>query len=256
MPPAARSESIPDWAALLEDAGPCPLMGTILRMVESQEQVATNRIVSSLEHQRELEQMLEEVKPGVETKPELHYLLSTPFRYPPLKHGSRFGTRSESSLFYGSHTPTTVLAETAYYRFHFWLGMEQPPSESLTTQHTLFGARFATRNGVRLHKQPMSEHEGLLRHPASYAATQALGVTMRECGVEAFEYVSARDRAQGINIALFTASVLTGTRPVCERPWLCETGADEVSFLGMETREVHKFPLSDFLFEGRFPMPA
>lgn len=48
----------------------------MLRLVESQEQVATNQLVSSLERQAVLEDMLEATKPrlrkGTET---LHYLL-------------------------------------------------------------------------------------------------------------------------------------------------------------------------------------
>jgi hypothetical protein len=72
----------------------------IFRIVESQEEIATTNIVANLDEQNVLEQLLETSKPGaIGTVP--HYLLSTPFRYPPLKHGSRFGTLFENSLFYG-----------------------------------------------------------------------------------------------------------------------------------------------------------
>lgn len=52
-----------------------------------------------------------------------HYLLATPFRYPPLKV---VGTRSEPSLFYGWPETRTVPAEAASYRFVFWSGMATP----------------------------------------------------------------------------------------------------------------------------------
>ncbi|WP_206045364.1 hypothetical protein [Oceanicoccus sagamiensis] len=58
------------------------LNGRLVRVVESQEQVATNHLVDTLEEQHLLEQMLEENKPGHSHKG-LHYLLATPFRYPP-----------------------------------------------------------------------------------------------------------------------------------------------------------------------------
>ena len=92
-----------DWAACLAQVKPHPISGTLLRLVESQEQVATNQLVSSLERQAVLEGLLEATKPRLRVGTEhLHYLLATPFRYPPLKHGSRFGTRSAPSLFYGA----------------------------------------------------------------------------------------------------------------------------------------------------------
>ena len=61
-----------------------------------------------------------------------HYLLATPFRYPPLPYGSRFGSRFEPSLFYGARSASTALAESAYYRFVFWSGMATPPPAPLT----------------------------------------------------------------------------------------------------------------------------
>jgi hypothetical protein len=48
-----------------------------------------------------------------------------------VKHGSRFGTRSAPSLFYGALKTATVLAEAAYYRFLFWYGMVTPPAGKL-----------------------------------------------------------------------------------------------------------------------------
>src|SRR5688500_8455099 len=94
------------WAACLADARPVALEGEVLRLVESQEQVATNRLVDTLSEQALLEEPLEATKPPVPlaAAPTLDYLLSTPFRYPPLRHGSRFGRRTEPSLFYASRT--------------------------------------------------------------------------------------------------------------------------------------------------------
>ena len=121
------------------------IRGTLLRLVESQEQVATNSLVDSAAEQAVLEEFLERSKPplrpGTERMP---YLLHTPFRYPPLRHGSRFGARFEPSIFYASLKERTVLAEAAFYRCGFWSGMAQPPRSELITQHTLFWAGYDT----------------------------------------------------------------------------------------------------------------
>ena len=47
------------WAACVAQARPLKLAATILRLVESQEQVATNRLVATLAEQDLLEDMLE-----------------------------------------------------------------------------------------------------------------------------------------------------------------------------------------------------
>lgn len=248
---------MPDWLALVAAAPRVALKGEILRLVESQEQVATNRLVSSLERQAVLEEMLEETKPPRRPGTErLHYLLATPFRYPPLRHGSRFGGRHEPSLFYGALSERTVLAEAAYYRFVFWYGMAVSPPGKLDTQHTLFGARYQSSNGLRLHQPPFDDHANVLRHPADYSATQALGTVMREAGIELFEYVSARDAEGGCNLALCTARAFTRTQPTRQDAWLCQLSAGHARFLKPRDGTLHDFPLEPFLFEGRLPSPA
>src|SRR5688572_23792731 len=95
------------------------------RVVESQHLSATRKLVDSVEEHEALEVLIEHSKPKIPKGPEfkrLHYLLFTPFRYPPLKHGSRFGKISERSLWYGSLELETALAEVAFYRFYFLLG--------------------------------------------------------------------------------------------------------------------------------------
>src|SRR5512134_2866536 len=98
------------------------LAGTAWRVVEGQHVVSTRKLVDSAAEHEILESLIEEVKPPLPDEPEfrgLHYLLVTPFRYPPLRHGSRFATRTERSLWYGSTRPRTAFAETAYYRLLF-----------------------------------------------------------------------------------------------------------------------------------------
>lgn len=248
---------MPDWGTCLAGTRPVRLSGTLLRLVESQEQVATNQLVSSLERQAVLEDLLEATKPRLRKGTEsLHYLLATPFRYPPLKHGSRFGTRSEPSLFYGSLATGTVLAEAAYCRFVFWHGMARPPAGKLDTQHTLFGAAYRTGQGLQLQAPPFAEHRAALASPSDYCSSQALGAAMRAAGIEAFEFVSARDPQGGINVALFIPRAFAKKEPVSQEAWLCELTAERVRFRAARDRDIHDFPLARFQVAGRLPWPA
>jgi len=141
------------WAACGSRAEPVPYSGEVLRMVESQEQVATQRLVGNLGEQDLLESLLERSKPPRPAATAgLDYLLATPFRYPPLRYGSRFGRRHEPALFYAACARPSLLAEAAYYRFVFWQGMKSPPPRMLRTQHTLFGSRVRARRAYRLRR--------------------------------------------------------------------------------------------------------
>jgi hypothetical protein len=246
-----------NWQARLADSQPLNLAGVLLRLVESQEQVATSQLVGSLERQAVLEDMLEATKPRLRKGTgQLHYLLATPFRYPPLKHGSRFGTRSEPSLFYGSLETRTVLAEAAYYRLVFWHGMARPPAGKLDTQHTLFGAAYRTGQGLQLQEPPFADHRAALASPSDYRASQALGAAMRAADIEAFEFVSARDLQAGINVALFTPKAFAKKDPVSQEAWLCELTGEYVRFRAAHGRGLHDFPLALFQVAGRLPWPA
>jgi len=244
------------WTACKERIAPESLRGELIRVVESQEQVATNSLVDNLQEQELLENLLESTKPASSSK-NLHYLLHTPFRYPPLKHGSRFGLRTEPSLFYGSLTISTALAETAYYRLLFWQGMSiAPASGKFTTQHTAFTARYQTESGLKLHQPPFDTYLDLLRHPASYQATQAMGSTMRKNGIIAFEYISARDEEKGVNIALFNNKALSGQKPLSQQAWLCETNSEQVSFFSTLSKQTYHYPKTTFLINDHLPDPA
>lgn len=246
-----------DWDACLARARPSPISGCLFRLVESQEEIATNQLVSSLERQSVLEEMLESTKPPLRQGTQrLHYLLATPFRYPPLKYGSRFGTRAEPSLFYGSLGLPTVLAEAAYYRFVFWRGMTVPPRGKLDTQHTLLTSEYRTQLGLRLQEPPFDVVKDLLTAPDDYRTTQALGSKMRVAGIEAFEFPSARDPDGGINVALYTPDAFPNDGPSSTEPWMCELTGTHAKFSARRGRLVHDFPIEMFYVSASFPRPA
>lgn len=168
-------------------------MGRLYRIVESQEEVATRSLVDNLQKQEVLEHLLEESKPkrlpGTE---ELHYLLATPFRYPPLPWGSRFGGIAESGIFYGSKTVGTALAEAAYYRLLFFHDMVQSPPRPLTSYHSVFSAKYRVEPGIRLQDPAWGGDWPSLTHPSDYRYCQDLGGKFRAAGVYGLEVPSAR----------------------------------------------------------------
>jgi len=235
-----------------------PLSGLLFRLVESQEQIATLEYVDTLEEQALLEEMLEEAKPPYpEDCDDFYYLLKTPFRYPPLKWGSRFGRVHEPGIFYGGADVQVTLAESAYYRFIFWYSMEDEPVKvKIRSEHTLFLVVYETAKGIQLHLPPFDAYRQELAHPRNYQACQLLGTAMRDAGVAVFEYLSARDHSGGICVGLFTSQGFAEKSPREMSQWLCEVSADEVSFKQIGEREVSIFSLEQFLFEGELPHPA
>jgi len=245
------------WDSVVGEKFIQPMSGYGFRLVESQETIATMEIVSNLEKQSMLEEMLD-----IESKPpyrvgtrHLHYLLSTPFRYPPLKHGSRFGGRFESSLFYGGTSELVTLCESAFYRFYFYNDMEYAPDhEFIQSQHTLFKFKYKSNAAVKLQNTPFNRYEGILSDPINYKPTQELGTAMRKANVKAFEYSSSRAQSGSINIALFDASSLVYRKPMDEKSCLCQVSKTEVVF-SIE-RKITKFDIGEFLVNGSLPVPA
>lgn len=234
-----------------------PIQGTLYRLVESQEQIATQSLVDTLDEQAVLEQLLEATKPAYpHTNHELHYLLKTPFRYPPLQWGSRFGRVYEPSLFYGGCSITSTLSESAYYRFVFIHTIQgKPPESPLRTSHTLFSVKYSTVHAVKLHQDPFDQHSSLLTHPSDYRATQQLGSDMREARVKAFEYLSARSSDAAHCVALYDPSPFVSNQPDMQESWLCETRPDYVLLKAVGTIPL-RFSFNDFAINGQLPLPA
>jgi len=236
----------------------CHIKGTLFRLVESQEQIATLGYVDTIEEQALLEEMLETTKPNhKEDLSAYHYLLSTPFRYPPLKWGSRFGGRDQPSIFYGGTSAHVTLAEAAYYRFIFWGSMAAAPVKpQLISEHSLFSVNYQSQQGIRLQTAPFDKYQHQISHPNQYSTTQQLGAAMRESAVEVFEYPSARDPQQGNCVGLFTAQAFKQKKPNSNAQWLCETNANEVIFKPLDANSIIRFKLENFLVNSQLPQPA
>jgi RES domain len=236
-----------------------PLSATVTRIVESQEQVATTLLVDSAAEQNLLEQLLDHSKPAPPQGAQAyHYLLWTPFRYPPLPYGSRFGQRMQPGIFYASLSARTALAECAYYRLVFMSGMSvPPPGARLTTEHTAFAVQVDTARGVHLDAAPFRQHADAISHPARYDASQLLGVAMRDAGVAAFTYCSARDAQGGVNLGAFQLDALKSRKPEARQQWICTTTLEHVDFIEVHASTLpQSFALASFLASGSLPIPA
>jgi len=229
------------------------------RAIESQHLISTRKLVDSDDEQRLLEELIEARKPALPPlapRP-LHYLLTTPFRYPPLPHGSRFGTRLELGIWYGSLELRGVFAETAYYRLLFVEGSKAQLTP-LELELTIFRIRVKTRLGIDLTAAPFAAHESALSSKESYAASQALGRAMREAGVEAFKYRSARDALSGTNLAVTTPRAFAERRPTDLETWWCRIDEISVDFVRKShfQRGAMRFLREQFLVRGRLPAPS
>lgn len=255
----ARSDSA-IWNACQSELTPVHIAGGFTRVVESQEQVATTRLVNNvLDRQNVLETLLEQSKPKrVPGTEHLHYLLATPWRYPPLRYGSRFGQRTEPSLFYASFGVSTALAETAYYRWVFYGDMEVSIKGAVMSSHTSFESEYSANSGLRLQAPPFDTYRSALTDPERYVDTQALGRAMRESGIEAFEFVSARDPDGGLNVALLHPGAHATPDITHSESWQCRTDAELVVFSrNGHPRAMHEFSRKAFVRpDGQLPRPC
>ncbi|MGM0576465.1 MAG: RES family NAD+ phosphorylase [Myxococcota bacterium] len=230
------------------------------RVYQSRHVLSTRKLVDTAEEQDVLEGMLEESKPPVpEEARGLHELLHSPFRYPPLWHGSRFGSRSERGIWYGSESVETALAEVAFYRLRF---LEDSAADlpGVALELGAYRARVRTEEGVDLAAPRFDAWREVLASPTSYAETQALGRAMRGDGGEAFRFVSARDPDGGVNVGVFEPRALEGTVRPSRRAWYGYVTREVVEYrpkpLVAAGPELIRFRRGVFEVEGELPVPA
>lgn len=228
------------------------------RVVESQHKIATRKLVDSDAEQALLEAMIDGVKPPPPLgMSRLHYLLSTPFRHPPLRWGSRFGTRTERGIWYGAVTLATAFAEVAYYRYVFLAGSAAKLTP-LSVELSAFRAAVRTSKAIDLARPPFSSHSAQIFSKTTYAHSQPLGAEMRAAGAEAFLFTSARDVDGGTNVGLFVPCFGRAS-PYDSRTYLCTTTNDvvEISRKDVIARapEHFEYPRTQFLVGGSLPIP-
>jgi hypothetical protein len=226
------SSSISTPAAPSSDAR--SLAGTCWRLVKAQHHVSTLKLVDSVDEQELLEELIEATKPPVPPEcRDLHYLLSTPFRYGAVyTTGSRFRRAGlTEGVFYASEKPETAVAEMAFYRLLFFAESPNTPWPINPAEYTAFSAKYATKKAIDLTRGKYRGVIALWMHPSDYTHCQAFADTARTAKVEVIRYASVRDIGRGINLALLTCRVFTKPDPLDQQTWhirLSETGAQAI----------------------------
>jgi hypothetical protein len=192
--------------------------GTLWRCVEAQHQIATLPLVDTLEEQVELERLLESSKPPApRAARKLHWLLATPFRYPPSPHGSRFRSAHDPGVFYGADEVRTACAEISYWRWRFL--SDSPAMKSIDARpQTVFSTRIKALS-ADLTSTPYIRDAHVWRRPHDYAGTQAFARVAREAGLQALRYRSVRDPLPGMCTALLEPSAFAQTTPLEAQSW-------------------------------------
>ncbi|HVT63098.1 MAG TPA: RES family NAD+ phosphorylase [Legionellaceae bacterium] len=218
------------------------------RMVEAQHISSSRDLVDTLEEHDLLVVLLENTKPWVDKSKD--YLIFTPFRYPPLQYGSRFGHRYEPSLWYGSLALPTAMAEVAYYRLQFFQDTEGD-LEYIEIPMTAFQAFLQTSKGIDLTQAPFDAHQKAISNPHLYQDSQTLGSAMREAGIEACLYFSARTVELSKNIAVYTPNVFKKKKEGYiwnQQNWMCMANKHRIEFtrLSIVQKERISFSMDDY----------
>lgn len=195
-----------------------PISLELWRAVEAQHRVSTMALVDTLDEQALLERILDDSKPALEPgQKTLHYLLFTPFRYPPLPSGSRFRGPGEPGVFYGSQEIRTACAELGYWRWRLLMDSPQlqaiPPVQQTVFKAAVQGAAFDLR------KAPWSKQRRQWTDPSNYSACQEFARMARKEGVPIIRYESVRDPQSGACAAVLSHAAFTANAPSDSQSW-------------------------------------
>jgi len=218
--------------------------GVAWRVVEHQYTVSTRKVVDTLAEQELLEAILDASKPPYLPGTEgLHYLLKTPFRYPPSPYGSRFRRPFEGNgVFYGAEALRSSLAELAYWRQRFLAASPGTPFPANQELLTAFSVSYGSERQLDLTREPLVRDRAAWTHPTEYSATQSLAAVARQAGIQTLRYESVRDALHGANLALLVPTVFTDPDPLTEQTWYLYVGPSEVSCTRPDRSDAFTFP--------------
>lgn len=244
------------WGQCRDACQPTALKLDAWRMVESQSISATRKIVDNLFEHEILEAEIESRKPRLNSDCQgYHYLLTTAFRYPPLKYGSRFGKKTEPSLWYGSMDIKTVLVESAYYGFALLMGSAMK-SFNTPIPKTLYLSKIRTQLGLELTKAPFLSYREHISSPTQWQVSQMLGSALRDNQVEAFTYFSARDKTPtSTNVGVFHCKAFASKKPTRIMHLDQFMSRSSVEFINKDTKDHYRFHKDEYLVGGEFPFP-
>jgi hypothetical protein len=187
------------------------------RAVEAQHIASTLRLVTNVEEQLLLERLLDRSKPPLPSEAtDLHYLLSTPFRYSsPI--GSRFRAPADSGVWYGAEAQRTACAELGFWRWRFLI-------DSVALQAIGPSPQIVFRAGidgrlVDLTQSPFKKSRAEWTHPDDYGPTQGFARVAHQAAVDAIRYESVRDPEHGAAVAVLRPSCFKPRKPLEQHTW-------------------------------------
>ena len=185
-----------------------PYRGRVIRIVEGQHLISTNRLAANPADQALLEALADDVKPQLpEAARRLPWLLASPFRYG-LGRPSRFrAPHVLPGIFYASEDIETAVSEAAHWRlvaFSRSPGFQRPRTP---TPMSAFSVVVDAKAALDLTMGDLTRDVSRWTHPTDYTATQQLAADARTVGVEAIRAPSAR-RQGGINVAVLEPAIL------------------------------------------------
>jgi hypothetical protein len=252
------------YAADCTDAPLIRLAGAVHRITDRQGESGTAELVENVREQARLEQLIDGVKPPVPSDwPEAgdgrplpsHRLLLTPFRYPPLESGSRFGRAHQRHLFYGARALETALAERAFHALRPIEDSPLPSGARIQRQQSAFTVQISAERGLTLQDHLTPEALACITNPCSYADSQRCGDAMRERRVQAFESPSARSPDTPPVVGVLTPDAFCST-PMDLQDWILEITAGGVTAVCFGGGLTAHFSREQFLVAGRWPKPT
>jgi len=178
-------------------------------------------LVDTVAEQAVLERLVEASKPPVPrdvARLGLHWLLFTPFRYPPPPGGSRFRGPNDPGVFYGAEHLRTSCAEVGYWRWRHL--RDSPDLKAMPVRpQTLF--RVPVSGGaIDLREEPFDRDRDKWTHRSDYTDCQSIARTAREAEVQLVRYESVRDSRHGGCAAVLAAAAFAGRAPVEQQGWM------------------------------------
>ena len=220
----------------------------MIRIVEEQYKISTDRLTDGPAEQDVLERLVEEVNPTMPVGAiPLHHLLGTPFRYG-YSRATRFRRAKERpGIFYASETEPTAVAEAAYYAMRFFSAA--PGVELPTTSIERFGFSIpiAVERAFDLTDSPLDAHRALWTRDRDYGPCQRLATAARGIDAQLIRYESVRDPDAGANIALLDPGAFQRPVPYPERSWHFRFRDNKLTaFAAGESRERFDFTFEQF----------
>ena len=216
------------------------------RAVEAQHVVSTRALVDTLDEQAMLEKLLDEGKPRRPAgTAKLHYLLFTPFRYRPTRHGSRFRAPNDPGVFYAADAVRTACAELGYWRWRHLA--DSPALASMPVKpQTVFRVRLAA-SSVDLRAAPFAAARARWTDADDYGACQAFARVAREAAVQAIRYESVRDAGRGGCVALLDPAGFAKPEPLEQQTWMLSVTRERVAWTRLNVLRGEAF---DFAADG------